>query len=74
MPHADVRAETPAEMRARAKRVRQLMNKIIAKSDHDRLREYVENLELRAALAEGNIGQTGSHRHTGITACARRID
>ena len=48
----DARGKTPAAMRARAKQVRELMRKIVSKSDHDQLREYVEDLELRAAEAE----------------------
>jgi hypothetical protein len=40
---------TAVNLRRRASRVRRLMGGMISKADYDRLREYVENLETRAA-------------------------
>ncbi len=43
---------TAFDLRRRASRVRRLMGGMISKMDHDRLRDYVENLEKRAAQLE----------------------
>jgi hypothetical protein len=40
---------TAVNLRRRASRVRRLMGGMISKADYDRLRDYVENLETRAA-------------------------
>ena len=37
-----------ADLRRRASRVRRLMGGMMSKADYDRLRDYVEGLELRA--------------------------
>lgn len=44
-----VKWATATDLRRRASRVRRLMGGMISKADYDRLRDYVENCETRAA-------------------------
>jgi len=55
MPRDGGIAEQPVaavNLRRRASRVRRLMGGMISKADYDRLRDYVEHLEMRAAALD----------------------
>jgi hypothetical protein len=46
------RSVSAAHLRRRASRVRRLMGGMISKADYDRLRDHVEDLEMRAAALD----------------------